>query len=542
VLKWGKKESFLKRKMMLILVLVLILNLGVVFGKVPISALNSFHPISQRQNHEHSGRNQTMEIYRALSLGDQYVLPDNTNEEDRKVFQKILNYYQQRLKQAEQTKRNQQQDGSSFILPSDDDEYLEDEEDDVATETLANKGKKPLIVLNPCSPKHCKAKFTALKVPYEVPCSSASGSIPTKIQLPLSYPGNYDLCRTFEFAQAHFCTIQTPFVVAPLLDPKDKSSYISTPVDYLNLGGFFIGKCVPDQCTAELLKKRFISGLQSTARKMVLQSLNRHLRVDILMMESYLASTVEVNCVREDSHRQGEEFESMGTALFFFLFAILFVFALIFTLMHHIYPNTHNKYTLAFSFSHNAMSLIQPMKGEYVFLNGVRVISMLWVVYGHVVLQSTIGLQIPLANPSAVDYQLQDFSMTYVRGAEYSVDTFFFMSGLLATHGILEAMNSHRMPKLGFTSYFLLIFVRFIRLTPIYMFVLFFFVKAMPYCGDGPYWHLNNNRKDLENACKNWYTNLFYFNNLYPFGPDGGVRSCMVSFHLHKHSLKTYRN
>jgi peptidoglycan/LPS O-acetylase OafA/YrhL len=57
------------------------------------------------------------------------------------------------------------------------------------------------------------------------------------------------------------------------------------------------------------------------------------------------------------------------------------------------------------------------------------------------------------------------------------VDTFFFMSGLLAMEGVLQKFTLT--PK----NYAKLVIGRYIRLTPAYAAVLFFFVKVMPYQG-----------------------------------------------------------
>jgi peptidoglycan/LPS O-acetylase OafA/YrhL len=38
---------------------------------------------------------------------------------------------------------------------------------------------------------------------------------------------------------------------------------------------------------------------------------------------------------------------------------------------------------------------------------------------------------------------------------------------------------------------------------------------------------MNVNKDQIQHSCRNFFTNLFYFNNLYPFGPEGGISSCM---------------
>jgi len=92
------------------------------------------------------------------------------------------------------------------------------------------------------------------------------------------------------------------------------------------------------------------------------------------------------------------------------------------------------------------------------------------------------------------------------------LDTFFFLSGFLAAWGILQQLSKK---SLSVHSYLLLMFARFVRLTPSYMLVVFFNWKVQPYLATGPNWAafaLGNN------ACDDrWYLNMFYVNNLFPW-------------------------
>ena len=187
--------------------------------------------------------------------------------------------------------------------------------------------KQPYI-FNPCDPRHCLAHFTNQKIPYDLSCSVASGRVPQIPQLPLVFAGNYDLCSQLEFAGAHFCTIEAGPIIAPLLDP-DSKSFIPKPVDFFNLGYFFLGQCVPNECTSNILKKRFTRRLMTTASRLTLKA--KKTRFDILVIASILESTVKVHCSREDRLNQGEEYEVMGTTLFFFLLALFFAFVFLFS-------------------------------------------------------------------------------------------------------------------------------------------------------------------------------------------------------------------
>lgn len=93
--------------------------------------------------------------------------------------------------------------------------------------------------------------------------------------------------------------------------------------------------------------------------------------------------------------------------------------------------------------------------------------------------------------------------------ATFSVDTFFFLSGLLAAFVTLRKMEN----SMGRLSLFKFYFHRYWRLTPTYMFVLVFCSKMTGFLGDGPAWFLLQSN---ENCDKYWWTNLLYINNFYP--------------------------
>lgn len=66
-----------------------------------------------------------------------------------------------------------------------------------------------------------------------------------------------------------------------------------------------------------------------------------------------------------------------------------------------------------------------------------------------------------------------------VGNATFSVDTFFFISGFLVTLLYLKSMkkdleDESKCTKKRFIDAFILVLYRYIRLTPVYLFVIFF--------------------------------------------------------------------
>ena len=93
----------------------------------------------------------------------------------------------------------------------------------------------------------------------------------------------------------------------------------------------------------------------------------------------------------------------------------------------------------AFSFIRNAKKLLNTStaKSPLACLNGMRVLSMWWVILGHVYLYSLFILD----NPVEAITVSQRFSFQPIGNATFSVDTFFFLSGLLVAYLTLKEVK-----------------------------------------------------------------------------------------------------
>ena len=186
------------------------------------------------------------------------------------------------------------------------------------------------------------------------------------------------------------------------------------------------------------------------------------------------------------------------------------------------------KLLACFSMTRNMPKLVSmaPQKGAIPSLNGIRVLSMCWVVLGHVFL---MGLQVmPAKFPIQVAQGIGDPTYQMISNAFFSVDTFFFLSGFLVTYGMLKKLDALGVDSAGsFFSKFPLLQMylhRWLRLTPLYMIVLGFFTWLMPYLYEGPFFV--GAIKDSVDSCKeHWWANLLYINNFYPIDFSDG--QCM---------------
>ena len=164
--------------------------------------------------------------------------------------------------------------------------------------------------------------------------------------------------------------------------------------------------------------------------------------------------------------------------------------------------------------------------GPLACLNGIRVLSMWWVILGHTYAFVIYFSQNPL---DALDI-IKRLSFQPVLNGTFSVDSFFFLSGLLVAYLAVKQMKEKQ--SMNWAYYFL---HRYWRLTPLYAFVIFYYAYISPYTVKGPYAaivdaHVAPGQRSLQDGydcCKDyWFTNLLYINNFYPSYGDLG-KTCL---------------
>ncbi|XP_033118021.1 nose resistant to fluoxetine protein 6-like [Anneissia japonica] len=175
------------------------------------------------------------------------------------------------------------------------------------------------------------------------------------------------------------------------------------------------------------------------------------------------------------------------------------------------------KFILCFSLLINGSKILNTKQGEGSLgaLNGIRVLSLWWVILGH----TYIFPETLFSNPTIIVDILSRFTFQAVGNATFSVDSFFFLSGLLVTYLTLKYLRNNN-GKLNWVMFYV---HRYLRLTPVYMLVIFFFATLTPYLATGPIYSIvfdPNPAPGIENQltyCQDyWWTNLLYINNLYP--------------------------
>ena len=161
-------------------------------------------------------------------------------------------------------------------------------------------------------------------------------------------------------------------------------------------------------------------------------------------------------------------------------------------------------------------------------VNGIRFLSMTWVVIGHVYMTYMGGL---LNNNMLVvygDMWLGNKAFAVVVNALPSVDSFFLIGAALLTYGTLKQLERTG----GGPKFWLLYFVhRYIRLTGVYAVIILFHTSLLRYFATGA---TSINIDWAVRGCRDsWWLNILYINNLHwvsdwLWGDDGwGVMGCL---------------
>ena len=154
--------------------------------------------------------------------------------------------------------------------------------------------------------------------------------------------------------------------------------------------------------------------------------------------------------------------------------------------------------------------------GVITSLNGLRVVSMFWVILCHT--YAWILAPGRADNPIVMKDVLSRFSFQVVGNGFFSVDSFFFISGVLVAYLSLRAME-RKNGRFPFLHYYI---HRYLRLTPVYAFILFFSWALFDHLAHGP--GLDAGALAIYDKCsKYWWANLVYINNFYPWRSADGT-------------------
>eukprot|EP00535_Pseudo-nitzschia_heimii_P012659 CAMPEP_0197193926 /NCGR_PEP_ID=MMETSP1423-20130617/28260_1 /TAXON_ID=476441 /ORGANISM="Pseudo-nitzschia heimii, Strain UNC1101" /LENGTH=754 /DNA_ID=CAMNT_0042647253 /DNA_START=131 /DNA_END=2392 /DNA_ORIENTATION=- len=167
------------------------------------------------------------------------------------------------------------------------------------------------------------------------------------------------------------------------------------------------------------------------------------------------------------------------------------------------------------------LEYLSHQRPETACLDGLKVVSMLWVIGGHIMaIQSSTGAG--YLNPKDF-FPPRGITTSFLGqllfSSRFAVDTFLCISGYLAAHVLKRKLKK----PIGQNSRFLeilkvvaVIIFRMLRILPLYMCCLGFWMFLAPHMGSGIFWYQWENF--LEPCRESWWTNILFVNNILPWG------------------------
>uniref|UniRef100_A0A914W9K1 Nose resistant-to-fluoxetine protein N-terminal domain-containing protein n=1 Tax=Plectus sambesii TaxID=2011161 RepID=A0A914W9K1_9BILA len=167
---------------------------------------------------------------------------------------------------------------------------------------------------------------------------------------------------------------------------------------------------------------------------------------------------------------------------------------------------------LAFSFYSNTVEIMAAKNrpGAIGAIHCIRVFSMVWVITGHV-----FGAELFISN-NVLDVQpiIKDFMSQVIANAYFSVDSFFFISGVLLSFMWFKDLKKNRKAVMSPSAWVMFYVHRIVRLSPPYYMVIAFYTWVLPYfIKQAPL--LIGVGDSLIGSCPdNWWINFLYLTNI----------------------------
>ncbi|KAJ3657729.1 hypothetical protein Zmor_009513 [Zophobas morio] len=190
----------------------------------------------------------------------------------------------------------------------------------------------------------------------------------------------------------------------------------------------------------------------------------------------------------------------------FSLFALLLVFGTMYDVMVYKKISDYKKepnLLMAFSVLANGKKMlsVSTAEGSLNCLNGLRVISMMWIVLAH---SFQTSFFVPHVNGKELMTWKDRTENSFIAGSSMAVDTFFTISGLLVVY--LYMKSQAKGAKFSLPMFYI---HRILRLTPSLAMVVLFSATLLKHMGRGPFWPIVDEM--FQKPCEeNWWSTLIY--------------------------------
>ncbi|XP_063380264.1 nose resistant to fluoxetine protein 6-like [Cydia fagiglandana] len=220
-----------------------------------------------------------------------------------------------------------------------------------------------------------------------------------------------------------------------------------------------------------------------------------------------LQLTEEYCRLRNDKPFAPVDYAAMGVFGFIILITVLSTFYdLYFTAICKEGSKKANTLVKSFSVYTNTRRLLtfNSVPGTLESLDGIRSISMMWVIIGHTYATNGRG---HFFNRQEMFTWMHSFSALWVVASPISVDTFFLLSGLLIVYTSVGKIT----PKGLFKNIHLFYLHRLLRMFPILATAVFLQASLFNHLSDGPEWHIVVDK--VERCRAYWWATLTYVQN-----------------------------
>jgi Acyltransferase family len=147
-----------------------------------------------------------------------------------------------------------------------------------------------------------------------------------------------------------------------------------------------------------------------------------------------------------------------------------------------------------------------PNSNMFKFLNGIRVLSLLWVIIGH---SFSSGIYYA-ANILDMQTARRNIIMHLITSGALAVDTFFLLGGFLTSVLFVRQLQKQSISVRLMAHYYI---HRYLRLTPTFILTMFVSIYLTPYFGHGPLYPTVQGFEPEQCRNGNWWTSFLYIGN-----------------------------